>query len=545
MFRHDPNEKKNRIPTELELEGLRALALSQSHIANFLDGEVEKLQSSYKALADRLLQQQRELEATQSQLCATKKLTDSLRNQRSAVKMQMDELRGLMHPVRRLPVELLRAIFEAAMDIAESKLKMAVKLSHVCRQWRDIALDAPRLWSQVSLRPSANSNSFWAEIIPRMKTIPATVHIEGIKERHIPLLETWRLSTIPNIEKLTLGSSHALTAYSIYESLFSLPYMPLKELTIVMEGDVDVLGEEELFQNVQMGHFPSLLKLAIKGIGFVSFGPAPSPTITTLILDGVDGLDMQQVLQFRQLETLKLIRVIFCEPISLEGLVSPTIRFLQLGASPLFHEPWAAALKFPELHSLYTDDHPNDLFVAFVMSHPTIKELDCVINEGQLAVYAAALPALTSLYIAPPFDEFVDWMEAGMSSAPFPSLKVLILADETTLEEFEEVVCARCLPSDHPRSLIEPPILPVEELRIVLESTAWEDAPWAEHELAQSASIELIPYILEDDLYCAVLCWRSSTGKLTPFLFGLPKLRYRSGCTHFSSICARRCTTFA
>jgi hypothetical protein len=280
-------------------------------------------------------------------------------------------------------------------------------------------------------------------------------------------------------------------------------------LSFVLDENVDVFVADQ----IQMGHFPSLLKLIITGFRQVHFICTSSPTLTTLILDEAN-VDIETILAFLQLETLKLRYVGLNGPSSQEGLIFPNIRHLQLRRTSLFEEPWAANLRFPRLHSLYNDQDPTDLFVAFVTSHPSIKELDSFVDEGQLAVYAAAMPAITSLSLssavgssANPVNEFINWMEAGMSKAPFPSLKVLILSDDATLAEFEEVVCARCLPLDHLRSRIEPPILPVEELRILLVSEIWEDAAWAPHELAQSASIEVIPYIPEEDLYCAALRW--------------------------------------
>jgi hypothetical protein len=418
----------------------------------------------------------------------------------------MEELRGLMHPVRRVPVELLRAIFEDAIEIAESRIDMAMNLSHVCRSWRDTALDDPRLWHKVTLTPFAASDAFWAEIIPRIKSTPASVYIGGIKEDHFPLFRKWQLSTIPNVEKLGLGLSSVPIAQSLCEALFDPPYVSLKELTIVQEEEEGV----PLFYSIQLGHFPSLLKLIIEGKGDVSFHLASSPTITTLILDGAYAIDMAAVLNFPQLETLKLRSVVFDEPHN-HVLTSSLLRVLEVAESRLFDESWADALKFPGLHSLYHDSTPTDLFVAFVVSHPSIKELDCTMVGGQLTVYAAAIPTINSLYLPRPFDEFLNWREAGMSHPPFPSLKIVVLADDTTSAEFEEVACSRWLPSNHPRSRLEPPTLPVDELRIILnpESEGWMNTPWAGHELAQLASIEMIPYILDENLYCAVLRWKS------------------------------------
>lgn len=64
---------------------------------------------------------------------------------------------GLLHPIRRLPVELLEGIFQACVHeesrgwlIDPSRTpdlpKAATKVASVCRFWRSVALQCPRLW---------------------------------------------------------------------------------------------------------------------------------------------------------------------------------------------------------------------------------------------------------------------------------------------------------------------------------------------------------------------------------------------------------------
>ncbi|PVF98737.1 hypothetical protein CPB86DRAFT_663589, partial [Serendipita vermifera] len=73
----------------------------------------------------------------------------------------LQHLKGALHPVRRCPFEVLQMIFEWTVlltatdaDISEDLSSVewfdaATRLSHVCRKWRSIALDTPKLWSKL------------------------------------------------------------------------------------------------------------------------------------------------------------------------------------------------------------------------------------------------------------------------------------------------------------------------------------------------------------------------------------------------------------
>ncbi len=71
--------------------------------------------------------------------------------------------KNILHPIRRLPTDVLREIFLACVQSPVECLFSLLRndsmnllegpwpISHVCRRWRDIAINTPRLWSCISL----------------------------------------------------------------------------------------------------------------------------------------------------------------------------------------------------------------------------------------------------------------------------------------------------------------------------------------------------------------------------------------------------------
>ncbi|KAJ6466314.1 hypothetical protein C8R45DRAFT_1021265 [Mycena sanguinolenta] len=91
---------------------------------------------------------QNEIAALESRIAALVALRDLERASR-------DALRSLTAPIRTLPVELLAEIFLLSIREPESgyihskhlHIRDAFCVSHVCRQWRQIANSTPRLWT--------------------------------------------------------------------------------------------------------------------------------------------------------------------------------------------------------------------------------------------------------------------------------------------------------------------------------------------------------------------------------------------------------------
>ncbi|KAH9984213.1 hypothetical protein BJV77DRAFT_212406 [Russula vinacea] len=90
--------------------------------------------------------------------------------------------RNTFAPISRLPPETLTAIFSFLPQVLPPSTSVTrrgnparICVTHVCRQWREIALEYPRLWSYINftkLAPAA-----MAEILARARTMP--LHLEA------------------------------------------------------------------------------------------------------------------------------------------------------------------------------------------------------------------------------------------------------------------------------------------------------------------------------------------------------------------------------
>ncbi|TEB23193.1 hypothetical protein FA13DRAFT_1640179, partial [Coprinellus micaceus] len=59
--------------------------------------------------------------------------------------------RNTLRPINRLPPEIFSTIFQLVKDdITEAERVSWIKVTHVCRYWREIALDHASLWSNIS-----------------------------------------------------------------------------------------------------------------------------------------------------------------------------------------------------------------------------------------------------------------------------------------------------------------------------------------------------------------------------------------------------------
>lgn len=75
------------------------------------------------------------------------------------------------HPIHRLPVELLSHIFILG---SQDSTYLPVTVSHVCQQWRRIALQTPALWRRITLSPKER---MWKERIRRSKACALDIQL--------------------------------------------------------------------------------------------------------------------------------------------------------------------------------------------------------------------------------------------------------------------------------------------------------------------------------------------------------------------------------
>ncbi|KAH9475775.1 hypothetical protein JR316_0011334 [Psilocybe cubensis] len=112
-----------------------------------IDAELELLEAQLQTLILRESDIQKVIDHAQ-------RMKDALTLERLSTEKQKAELEAQKEPINWLPVELLIHIFSAyaVLGYSTDNPHPSVTVSHVCRKWRDIVLDAPDLWRRIVLR---------------------------------------------------------------------------------------------------------------------------------------------------------------------------------------------------------------------------------------------------------------------------------------------------------------------------------------------------------------------------------------------------------
>ncbi|KAI0630511.1 hypothetical protein C8Q77DRAFT_1133458 [Trametes polyzona] len=218
-----------------------------------------------------------------------------------------------MTTVARLPPELLSEVFlhvtRDAYAIYQSSNHLHygaarfyawVKVSHVCRSWREVALSTPRLWGHIIL----TKRSVVEDMLLRSKRAPLSLSaaIFSSKDDRTRVLEQLMQET-PRIKELRLSGPVCLL-----QDFCAKLTEPANNLdTLVLSDNAShtypLLSNNALSQTVFPGKLPYLRTLEIRGLVFDWTVPVLSPTLTRLVLVG--RMDSQSLLgSFNQLLTV-------------------------------------------------------------------------------------------------------------------------------------------------------------------------------------------------------------------------------------------------
>ncbi|KAM5532797.1 hypothetical protein V8D89_013516 [Ganoderma adspersum] len=159
-----------------------------------------------------------------------------------------------------------------------------IKLTHVCRHWRDVAMNTPRFWSHVYVRRPKT----FSALLPLSKSSPLYIDldlggtigadgkawdsaIELIGQHSHRLCEFRYIATSKQVRLLSEKLSHP---------------MPLLEKLVLSHCVSKVRGVDPLRLLPATGHAPRLLHLEIYHLPVMWTDPVFCPTLTTLIVVG-------------------------------------------------------------------------------------------------------------------------------------------------------------------------------------------------------------------------------------------------------------------
>lgn len=202
----NPYADSYRVPQNAEIATLRAILENEQQIVQRLAGDIARANASVEAAQKDVEDLTRQLAAARSAFNFATASRDNIVKDQGKYIMRIGQMQGVIHPLRRTPIELLGYIFtlvvqESVIDweIKTSKSDyprhgeqdptlIAWKLSQICRRWRNAALDTPRMWRylRLDLRRATHQISLRLNThVRRSGAVPLDVYMQYANPQNI------------------------------------------------------------------------------------------------------------------------------------------------------------------------------------------------------------------------------------------------------------------------------------------------------------------------------------------------------------------------
>ncbi|KAI0766630.1 hypothetical protein BD413DRAFT_615043 [Trametes elegans] len=247
-----------------------------------------------------------------------------------------------MSPSSRLPPEILSEIFTlVAVDHFQSMRKMHygsfraykwIALTHVCRAWRNIALNTPRLWSRIIVTQSDMA----LEVLSRSRKAPLHVSatVNAPDDPRAAVLDAI-VKEPSRLEELHVTAPARMV--HAWSSKWTQPADNLEKLSL--DSDLKAFDHSSLFASSSLcpqlfsGHAPSLRHLDVQRIAIDWNHPLFCETLRSLTIHanyditpklGVFTQLLDALVNMKQLERLQLNEAI--PRLAEEGTHSPEVQ---------------------------------------------------------------------------------------------------------------------------------------------------------------------------------------------------------------------------
>lgn len=495
----DPNLNANRVPSEAELITLRDLLKRNEDIKTNLNQQLEELKQRRAAIHERCERQRRVFESVLSELHTSNQSIQTLETHKSMIQSDLDQLYGLICPIRRFPFEILERIFKYTVQIAHIGNKAATpienfvtatRLSHVCSKWRQTSIEIPFLWSIVPISVTSDlgtSREYINRTQERIKQHPPHVILTNIDYQHknrgtVPEIISYSFQKFPKMQCLEIElleySMTVLRSAIIQESTKSdIKHLCVRQKnpTVKYPSYLSAIGDilsKTSSLSLQSLEFECTSK-ATNHIHHLQLDSCPSvclwalfydfPALETIVFTDVNFVPTNTFLSYKSLRSISIanMRQFPWSCLNVDRVVSVSIHRL---------------VEVPEA------------FRQFLYRHPSIEQLDIRDSPHVITDILQNVPKIRSLTI-PSSNEV-----ASISQTEFRSLATLSLYQTTraqlSLDHFERIVTTHCMNT----RLVEKSGMEVEKpltLQIlVLEGLEFGELEWRKSRLLESAREE-------------------------------------------------------
>ncbi|KAJ6498739.1 hypothetical protein C8R45DRAFT_979681 [Mycena sanguinolenta] len=320
-----------------------------------------------------LVEPRLKLQSLDEEIAVLRQALDQLAEERDNLSTYVEAHQALLSPVRRLPIDIIGAIFMACLpthrNCAMSAQEAPVLLGRICSSWRAISLEMPQLWSRLHIvepTPSkfVSSEDYSAKVAQRLEVAHTWLRRSGTCPLSISLESKLDPGASPFMGSATViqpyAPSPALNALLPFASRWQyidlvIPSSQHQALAHLTEDNVPRLAHLRVFHRheatdisslTQLGilHAPNLTSFSVVGGKMNTLHlPLRWDQLTALSFDGTFGIGAAQAPEtiltilsrcphlrtvhflIRDFEESQLQPVYFFTPASVESHLSDTI----------------------------------------------------------------------------------------------------------------------------------------------------------------------------------------------------------------------------
>ncbi|KAH8091711.1 hypothetical protein BXZ70DRAFT_477927 [Cristinia sonorae] len=242
------------------------------------------------------------------------------------ITQKLHEKRNEYSVIHRVPDEILEAIFQETIEANSGGSASIIPVSQVCRRWRNLALDSPRLWRFITAGSLTKVDRI-TTFLRRTRSLPLSVQLTVmVNEDNLQLKDPrydpevllfWACDTytpvlreLPRIRHLSMSVTSDLV--DDHNNWFDIPKMVPVPYLEVLDLDLEASDMVAKFVvSLTSPERPALRNLRIACSSFVGLLPLVTPRLTTFELVISDDFDHE----FRGDETHDLVTALRSMPL--------------------------------------------------------------------------------------------------------------------------------------------------------------------------------------------------------------------------------------